>query len=236
MQLSVKDAAALLTVPEKTIYRWIKQGSLPSHYVNEEYRFNRSELLEWATEQGIQPSPDIFSGEEGGGAALPDLSQALEAGGIAYDLAGENQAEVLRSLVDLLKLPGDVDRDYLYEVLMARETLGSTGIGDGIAIPHVRNPVVLQVSRPTLTLCFLARPIDFRAIDNKPVDTLFAIISPTVKSHLHLLSRLGYVLRNGEFREAVRSRAGRELLMRSLAAAESSIAEPPQSGAGEGRR
>ena len=70
---------------------------------------------------------------------------------------------------------------------MARESLGSTGIGDGIAIPHVRNPIVMHIPRPTITLCFLEHPIDFGALDGQPVHTLFTIVSPTVRAHLHLL-------------------------------------------------
>lgn len=49
MRLSVKDVAGLLKVSEKTIYRWIKQETIPCYRVNEQFRFNRSELLEWAT-------------------------------------------------------------------------------------------------------------------------------------------------------------------------------------------
>jgi len=226
MQLSVKDAAGILSVSEKTIYRWIKRGLLPSYRINEQFRFNRAELLEWATQRRIQVSPDIFLEADPGRNPLPDLSEALKAGGIAYRVGGEDQASVLRAVVDVLNLPDEVDRGYLYQVLMARETLGSTGIGDGIAIPHVRNPVVLHVSKPTITLCFLERPIDFHAIDDQMVDTMFAIISPTVRAHLHLLSRLGFVLRNADFKEAVKRRATREVIMESLARAESTIPSP----------
>jgi mannitol/fructose-specific phosphotransferase system IIA component (Ntr-type) len=91
---------------------------------------------------------------------------------------------------------GRVDREFLYKVLLARESLGSTGIGDGIAIPHVRNPIVLHLSRPIVTLCFLERPVDFGALDGQPVNTLFTLISPTVRAHLHLLSRLAFTLRD----------------------------------------
>ena len=237
MQLSVKDAAGILNVSEKTIYRWIKQGVLPSYRINEQFRFNRAELLEWATQRRIQVSPDIFAESGGGGLPLPRLSDALKAGGIAYRLEGDDQASVLRAVVGVLNLPEEVDREYLYQVMMARDTLGSTGIGDGIAIPHVRNPVVLHVSKPTVTLCFLEHPIDFHAIDNEPVDTMFAIISPTVRAHLHLLSRLGFVLRDPEFKNVVKNRSAREAIMDALVAAESAIPEssiPESSGAEHG--
>ena len=68
-------------------------------------------------------------------------------------------------------------REFLYQILLARESLGSTGIGDGVAIPHVRNPVVLHVSEPVVTLSFLETPIDFHALDGKPA----AIATPCHK-------------------------------------------------------
>ena len=229
MQLSVKDAASLLNVPEDTIYEWVRQEEIPSYTINDQVRFNRSELLEWATARNIQISPDLFSAAEPGKPQLPSLSSALAEGGVAYDVPGSDQPAVLQAVVGLLRLPEEVDRDFLFQILLARESMGSTGVGDGIAIPHVRNPVVLHVSKPTITLCFLQTPIDFQAVDGKPVDILFTLISPTVKIHLHLLSRLGYVLRNKEVKAALKRRAPQDELMRLIAAAEAS-AKPPITG------
>jgi PTS system nitrogen regulatory IIA component len=223
MQLSVKDTAKILNVSEKTIYRWIEQQVLPVYRINEQYRFNRSELLEWATSRRIQVAPEIFQEAEQSKTSLPSLSDALKAGGISYRVGGNDKPSVLRAIVDILNLPEEVDRGFLYQVLMARETLGSTGIGDGIAIPHVRNPVVLHVSKPSMTLCFLDHPIDFGAIDGQPVSTLFTLISPTVRAHLHILSRLGFVLQNQDLKAALKRQASREDLIETLSRAETAI-------------
>ena len=233
MQLSVKDAVSLLNVSEKTIYRWIKREIIPVYRINEQYRFNRAELLEWATSRRIKISPDIFVEEESSSGSLPSLSDALKAGGVAYRVGGHDVPSVLRAVVDVLNLPEEVDREFLFQVLQARETLGSTGIGDGIAIPHVRNPVVLHVTKPSVTLCFLEHPIDFNAIDRQPVSTLFTLISPTVRAHLHMLSRLGFVLQNQAFKAALKQKASRDEQMEALSFAESEI--PTTSGnPGEG--
>ena len=227
MQLSVKDAAALLNVSDETIYKWVRQEVLPSHTINEQVRFNRAELLEWATSRNLQVSPDLFQAEETGKANLPTLTEALKVGGVNYRVAGSDQSSVLRAIVNLLKLPETVDREFLYQVLQARESLGSTGVGNGIAIPHVRNPVVLHVSQPTVTLCFLQTPIDFHAVDGKPVNILFTLISPTVKIHLHLLSRLGFILRNPDVKAALGRQAPADELLTLLASAEEAIHLPP---------
>ena len=223
MKLTVRDAARILSVSEKSIYRWIKEGVIPAYQINEQYRFNRAELLEWATSRRINVSPEIFTETEEGESPPPMLSDALRAGGVHYRVSGTDKASVLHAVVDMIKLPEEVDRDFLYQVLLAREALGSTGIGDGIAIPHVRNPIVLHLSRPLVTLSFLDHPVDFGAIDGQPVTTLFTLISPTVRAHLHLLSRLGFALRDPDFKRAVLGQASRDAILEALARVERSM-------------
>ena len=122
-----------------------------------------------------------------------------------------------------MHLPEEVDREFLYQILLARENLGSTGIGDGIAIPHVRNPIVLHITQPMITLCFLEHPINFGALDGEPVDTLFTLISPTVRTHLQLLSRLGFVLQNPAFKDALKKKLPSDKILEELARAESAL-------------
>ena len=233
MKLMVKDAARLLSVSEKTIYRWIKQGTIPAYQISDQYRFNRAELLEWATSRKLSVSPDIFAEPEGGDTPPPALLDALRAGGVHYRIGGTDKASVLRSVVETMQLPEEVDREFLYQVLLAREALGSTAIGDGIAIPHVRNPIVLHLARPLVTLCFLERPIDFGALDGQPVSTLFTLISPTVRAHLHLLSRLGFALRDPAFKNAIVQQASRDQLLAALESVEKALANPARPAAVE---
>jgi PTS system nitrogen regulatory IIA component len=206
----VKEAAGLLHVSEKTIYRWIKQEIVPVYRVNEQYRFNRAELLEWATSRRMGVAPEAFHEAEDSSAPLPGLIDSLETGGIVYRLEGSTREEVMTRLVDELRLPEEVDRDYLLKVLNAREELCSTGVGGGIAIPHPRNPVLLHVTKPSITLAFLENPVDFHSLDGIPVRTLFCLISPTVRAHLHLLARLGFALRNTEVKEVLDQQGSRE--------------------------
>jgi nitrogen PTS system EIIA component len=223
MKLTVRDAARLLAVSEKSIYRWIKEGVIPAYQISDQWRFNRAELLEWATSRKISVSPEIFAEPEGGDTPPPTLGEAVRAGGVYYRIGGHDKVSVLRAVVDTMKLPEEVDQEFLFQVLLAREALGSTGIGEGIAIPHVRNPIVLHLSRPLVTLCFLERPVDFSALDQRPVSTLFTFISPTVRAHLHLLSRLGFVLRDENFRATLARQAPREEILAALDNAEQAL-------------
>lgn len=222
MMLGVREAAALLGVPENAVYRWSDQGLLPVHRVEEEYRFHRAELLEWATAHQMQVSPALCADSE---PDSPTLAAALEAGGVFYRVPGAEKLAVLRAVVDLLPVSEEVDRDFLFQVLLARETLGSTAVGDGVAIPHVRNPLVLNVPRPSASLCFLDRPIPFGALDNQPVHTLFILLSPTIRTHLHLLSRLAFLLKKPELQVELRKRTPAAQIVKVVRALEQAL--PP---------
>ena len=222
MNLAIKDVAKLFNVSEKTIYRWIKQESIPVYRINDQYRFNQAELLEWASAHRIMVNTKLFSEPEEED-PLPTLANSLDAGGIFYQVEGETRNAVLAHVVRYLRLPDGVDRDFLYRILVAREDMESTGITEGIAIPHARNPILQYVSNPTVTLCFLEKPVDFKALDGKLVHTLFTLVTPTVKSHLHLLSRLAYALRNQNFQNVIKRHGLREDILQAAQDAENEI-------------
>ncbi len=223
MQLTVKDVAKLLNVNEKTIYRWLKQGSLPAYQLGNQYRFNKAELLEWATSRQIGVSTDLFNEPNNNEVQIKGLLQALIQGGIYYRIEGDSKESALKSVVGLMRLPQEVDRDFLLQVLLAREAIASTAVGDGIAIPHVRNPIVLHVTEPIVSLCFLEKPIDFGSLDGKPVICLFTLVSPTVKAHLYLLSRLAFALRDDGFRQVLERQGTRDEIYAEIKRIEAGI-------------
>lgn len=206
MELSLRASARLLNVSEKTIYRWVRQGILPAYRANDQYRFHRAELLEWATSRGVNVSADIFTEPED--EPIPGgLAAAIRAGGIYHQVEGGDKTDVLRRAVGVMPLPEEVDREFVLQLFLARESLGSTGVGNGVALPHVRSPVVMHVARPMVTLCFLKQPVAFDALDGRPVHALFTMLSPTVRAHLQTIARLSHALRQPGF-AAVISRHG----------------------------
>jgi len=92
---------------------------------------------------------------------------------------------------------GGVTRDDVFESLLQRERLGSTGIGLGIAIPHGR---LSNANHPVAVLLTLASPIEFESIDNQPVDIIFALLVPEnePETHLRTLSEVAQKLNNRE--------------------------------------
>jgi PTS system nitrogen regulatory IIA component len=198
MQLTVKQAAQFLDVAEEQIHAWIDEGEIPFSREHGLVRFNEAELLEWATARRLRPSH-----AEG----APSLAEALSLGGVHEGLSGADREAALRAAMERMPLGPGMDRETLVEVMLAREAAGSTAVGDGIAIPHVRAPIVQNGVRPAIALCTLAQPVDFGARDGKPVHTLFLLATPTVNAHLQILARLAAALHDREFKSAVLRRA-----------------------------
>jgi len=235
MQLTVRQAARHLGVSEDTALDWVKTRGLPAHRVNERLHLNAIELWEWATENGVPVSRDLLDQERRSPETIPSLAAMLEAGGIHHDVPGADKASVLREVVARLPLPADVERDFVTAVLEAREAMGSTGIGDGIAIPHVRNPILLQIGGPSVTLCLLKTPVPFEAIDDLPVHALFMVVSLTVPTHLRILARLGFALRDAQLRDLLRARAEAAAILGRVRAIEAGLAGEDSVTPGRGR-
>jgi PTS system nitrogen regulatory IIA component len=221
MKLSVKEAARLLSVSEKTIYRWIQKEVIPAYRIHEQYRFNGAELMEWATSRRVGATPEsLLSPATPSSTQKISLSAALEAGGIFYRISGTTRDQVLADTVTHLRLSDGIDRDKLLNLLIVRENLCSTGIGNEIALPHLRNPGILPISRATVTLCFMENKVDFHALDGLPVGVLFTIMAPDLPTHLHLYSRLNYLLQRPTLRNVLDPPAGREEILATLRAEE----------------
>ena len=224
MQLTLRQATRYLGVDEDTVHRWIKDRGLPAHRLNERLYLNAIELWEWATENGVQVSRDLLDRERERPEATPSLATMLAAGGIHHDVPGEDRSSVLREVASRLPLPAEVDRAFVTAVLEAREAMGSTGIGAGIAIPHVRNPILLQVGEPSVTLCLLRAPVEFDAIDGRPVHALFTVVSATVPAHLRILSQLGFALHDEPLRELLSARAAEPAILARIREIEQRLA------------
>ncbi len=110
-----------------------------------------------------------------------------------------------------------MNADALFDGLMARERLGSTGLGDGVAIPHCR----LNCAQMRAALISLPAPIDYEAVDGQPVDLLFVLVVPEEEQQAHLtaLSELAEVFSNPAARAALRAAASDDELRSTMQSA-----------------
>lgn len=128
-----------------------------------------------------------------------ELAEMINPACIELELEGKRKPDIIRELVDLVSRCEDrIDRDCLYDSLMRRESISTTGIGDGIAIPHCMTGQVEN------TRIAFGRKLDgarFDAVDNKPVSLFFLLVGPegNPTRHLQVLSKLARYLHDPIF-------------------------------------
>jgi PTS system nitrogen regulatory IIA component len=121
--------------------------------------------------------------------------------------SGRSKKRVIEALSQLLSEHlngGNELSERLFDNFVAREKLGSTGLGTGVAIPHCRTSGVKKIHG---CLVKLTHPVDFDAIDDQPVDLIFALVVPEEKNdeHLNTLARIASIMQNDDYRQKLRS-------------------------------
>lgn len=123
----------------------------------------------------------------------------------ALKLSAETKQEVIRRLCELLVRAGiGIALDDLYNKIMEREQIMSTGIGLGIGVPHVRHP---KANRMAAAVAVLEKPIEYGSLDDQPVNIVVMIVSPagTHRQYLRALAHIALVLKNPETRQKLLS-------------------------------
>jgi len=214
--ISVKEAADILGVSPKKVYQLIDQGRLPSHRLGKQYYLERNEVTNFMAETG-KPVVEVNQAEIEADLHLSDM---LARAGIYYNVAGDTKTTALHNALSLIKGIDLKVMEPIFQMFLSREELASTGVGNGIAIPHARGTLVGYINQPLLSLSFLDHPIEYDAIDGKPVEILFLLISPNVQTHLRILAKLAYLLQDPQCRETIINKAPQETILAAIALAE----------------
>lgn len=137
------------------------------------------------------------------------LAELFNSNNIVIDLPCSNKTSLLETIVDDLNGKGRInDRAIVFEDLVKREAVISTGIGNAVAIPHAYTDGVKEL---VAGFYRTAEPVDFEAIDHKPVDLFFVMFGPKDKesrrSHIRVLAKISRLLNHEDFREDLRGAA-----------------------------
>lgn len=210
MDLKIKDVADLLNVSETTIRRWLTDGKIPAYRINHQYRFCRIEIENWMMRcklksQGMGSSPfnetqiyppaqEIDSHETAsrGGMHHFCLYRAIHQGDVFSAIPGNTKEEIIRGTTRAIAQNLNVDAEVLSELLIDREKLMPTALNNGISVPHTRD----FLRKGPLDMVFVvypSEPIEYGALDGKPVHTLFFLFASNDKGHLQLLAKLAHL-------------------------------------------
>ena len=132
------------------------------------------------------------------------IGELLDPGCIAPRVAVADKRQALSVIAELAARSFGLKAPRVFETLLERESQGATGLGHGVAIPHAQ---IVGLDRMRGVFVRLERPIDFGAVDDQPVDLLFALLAPKGEGsdHLRALARLSRVFRKAHLREQLRS-------------------------------
>lgn len=236
--LSLRDVARYLQVTEKTVYRMVRAGRLPGRRVGGLWRFRRADLDSWfeaemprLPERAVAAvSHAVFPGEIHLWECIPEKS-------VRVGLRARDKEAAIRETVSLLGLTPRL-QSFVLHLVLARETTCTTGLGDGIAVPH---PMVgrmpnLAGHRPVLAVGILRRPIPWESIDGRPVSLVFLPLAPNETLHLLMLARLNRLLRRDGFLAAIRRARSPRRVVEAFRDWALRLDEPVPEAGGAGRR
>ncbi len=144
------------------------------------------------------------------------LSELININSIIPELASKDKKSVLKELAgSIAHQELSVDENVLLKVLMEREQLGTTGIGDGVAIPHGK---LSDIDRPIISFGRSRDGLDFDSMDGQPSYLFFLLIAPDNSSgvHLQVLAKIANLLKNNAFRKELMEAGSTEELYRMI--------------------
>ncbi|MCR5762283.1 MAG: PTS sugar transporter subunit IIA [Treponema sp.] len=196
--LTIDEVAKYLRVSERTVYEWAQKGEIPSGKIGTVWRFKKSEIEKWVNDRLGSSKVDVVD-------VSVQLKNILSPDRIVF-LNHTTKHDALIQLTDnLATAPQVKDAAELQKEILKRESLMSTSVGRGIAIPHVRlasvTDLVLSVGISKVDI------IDFEPVDDVPVRLLF-MIAAAYNQHAYYLQTLSFFsskMRNSELKDSLMS-------------------------------
>jgi nitrogen PTS system EIIA component len=222
MDLKIKDVAELLNVSQTTIRRWLVDGKIPAYRLNHQYRFSRVEIEDWVLRQKLGQSSNqkqikLSDSEEEGfqnhaGMRQYSLYRALHKGAVLTKVPGNTKEDIIRGTMKSIATDLNLDADYISDLLLERENLQPTSLGNGIGIPHTRD-YLLNNHHDIVVAAYPEKPISYGALDGKPVHIFFFLFACEDKRHLHLLAKIAHLSSLAETHELLASKPSKENLL-----------------------
>jgi nitrogen PTS system EIIA component len=144
------------------------------------------------------------------------LSEILAVDNIIPELTAKDKKSVLGELSEVIsRYDANIDKDMLLKVLIEREHLGSTGIGDGVAIPHGK---LSSVKQPIVSFGRSKKGLDFDSMDGQPAFLFFLLLAPENSSgvHLQVLTKIARILKSATFRKSLMQVDSREEIYQTI--------------------
>lgn len=145
-----------------------------------------------------------------------NLSELIHRGGVIDNVEGSSAEEIYRKVTAQMTFTSEVSADVVYNALCAREKIMSTAVGNGIALPHARIPVIKAEEDQRVCVIYLKNPISMNAPDDRKVFVMFMILTQNQQSHLEVLSKLVTLFQKSQFKKLLEQHAGEAELLNMI--------------------
>lgn len=144
-----------------------------------------------------------------------EIADLLDPDRVILNLKSGSKRHIMRALAERAAKAAGIDREIIYNALMEREKLGTTGVGDGIAIPHAK---LVDLDHIVGIFARLDTPVDFDALDDRPIDLVFLLLAPDDCGAIHLkaLARVARILRDDGLCKRLRLASDGDAVFRML--------------------
>ncbi len=229
--MTLSETAQYLKLAEKTVHRMIRKGTIPCAKVASQWRFSRSMIDDWLFSQmKVVPRNDLETLIQQEGDMVP-LSRFITPSNILPDLSGNTPEEVLAEMTSHLGRVGQLPSpNEFLQGLCRRESMVSTGIGRGIALPHQRNTADNPSGNPCIILGRHTRGIDYRALDGGLTHLFFLLVTNSEVIHLRLMAKISSLFRRGNLLEPLLEAPDSHALAEALIREEQRLLHPQDTG------
>lgn len=242
MDLKIKDVAELLNVSEAIVRRWVADGKIPTYRMNQQEYFSRTEIESWVISNKFDKhhhasSPSLRNKENEQVVIPPpcpstrngnkqfSLFRAVYKGDVLHHLMANSKEDVIRNVMKKVAKNLHVDEEIMTDLLLERELLMPTALNNGIAVPHTRD-TLLNAHHDAVVVVFLDTPLEYGALDGKPVHTLFFLFACEDKRHLHLLAKIAHLSNQPHALDFLLTKPSKQKLLAFMKTWENQITRP----------
>lgn len=216
MDLEIRDVAELLSVSEQTIKHWLSEGKIPYYRMDEQIRFSRAEIEDWLMEKKFNEQmgfeDDLSHRRQVAGNRQFSLYRALHKGRVWAPRVEMTKEEIIRWTMEQMANHFELDAAVLSDLFLDREQMAPTALGAGIAVPHTRD-FLLNRHFDVIEVVYPVFPLDYGALDHRPVHTLFFLFASEDRQHLHLLAKLAHLCSSEETRTFLQTKPPKDKLL-----------------------
>jgi len=204
--MTLRELSEYLKLSEKTLIRMAQRGEIPVTKIGHQWRFMRTLIDDWLVSKMWHPvKPALTRLLENQEIILP-LSRLITQNLIKLDLPPGSKDEILLSLIEVLEKTKSVsDKEKLFSLLKSREEMASTALNNGVALPHVRNPLECPVDEQCIVLGICPAGTPFDSVDGGLTYLFFLVCTNSEIIHLKMMSKLAYLIRKSEAIKSIRN-------------------------------